>query len=79
MSAPVGPGGRPLTVEEEKAIASLERLARRWPDSLTLFSWSGSLVIFKSDEWRARPEPCDNASDYSVGHIQGIPNDGGDP
>ena len=45
MSDPVGPEGRPLTVEEEKAIASLERLARRWPDSLTLFSWFGSLVM----------------------------------
>ncbi len=82
MTEGVGPEGRRLTVEEKKAIASLKRLAKKWPDSLTLFSWSGSLVVFKSDEWRARPDYDDlgySASDYNVDTIHGIPNDGGDP
>ncbi len=89
MSAPVpgepsglGEDGRALTDEERKAIAALKRLARRWPGSLTLFSWSGSLHIFKTDEWSERgqygPTGYD-ANDYGVACIDGIPNDGGDP
>lgn len=80
-SPDVGNDGRPLTDEERKAIASLKRLAKRWPASLTLFSWSGSLVIFKSDEWRAaKTDSNDHDSNpYVVDHISGIPNDGGDP
>jgi len=54
-----------LTKEEQKAIASLERLAKKWPKSLQLFSWSGSLEIIKDEA--------------VVGSISGIPNDGGDP
>ena len=61
------------------AIRSLQRLARNWPDSLTLFSWSGSLHVFKSDEWDIRDERATVASDYTVDTIEGIPNDGGDP
>lgn len=81
MSDDVGIAGRPLTAEEEKAIASLKRLAKRWPRSLTLFSWSGSLVIFKTDEWDGRNDasPRTDANDYVVDGISGIPNDGGDP
>ncbi len=88
MSAPVpgepngvGEDGRALTDEERKAIAALKRLAARWPDSLTLFSWSGSLVVFKTDEWQdfGALGPTDgNAGDYIVDSIHGIPNDGGD-
>jgi hypothetical protein len=40
---PPTPEDIPLTDEERKAIASLERLAKRWPQSLKLFSRSGSL------------------------------------
>jgi hypothetical protein len=75
----VGPEGRPLTAKERKAIADLQKLADRWPKSLTLFSWSGSLVIFKTDEWEARGFEYEDANDYTVDHINGIPNDGGDP
>lgn len=58
-----------LTLEEQKAIASMQRLAKKWPNTLQLFSWSGSLNILK-----------DNGSEKCVvGHISGIRNDGGDP
>jgi len=30
-----------LTKAEQKAIASLERLAKKWPKSLYLFGWAG--------------------------------------
>ncbi len=74
----VGETGRPLTRAEAKAIADLKALARRWPQTLRLFSWSGSLVVFKEDEWAARKE-ADEMNDYTVDTIVGIPNDGGDP
>jgi hypothetical protein len=78
----VGEDGRALTAKERKAIADLQALAKRWPRSLTLFSWSGSLYVFKSDEWAARGHSGPNgydANDYEVAHVSGIPNDGGDP
>ncbi|RLI63007.1 MAG: hypothetical protein DRO67_06400 [Candidatus Asgardarchaeum californiense] len=59
-----------ITKEEEKAIASLERLAKKWPDSISLFSWSGTLVVMKHIE--------DGRLGY-ITTIEGIPNDGGDP
>lgn len=69
---------RELTDEEAKAIRSLERLAKKWPKSLMLFSWSGALHVM------------DHATVFDIsggtGHheasittISGIPNDGGDP
>ncbi len=67
-----------MTRAEAKAIAGLKALARRWPQTLKLFSWSGSLVVFKEDEWAARKE-ADEMNDYTVDTIAGIPNDGGDP
>jgi len=59
-----------LTVKEQKAIKSLERLAKKWPISLQLFSWSGSLCILKKDS---------SGGDCYVAGISGIRNDGGDP
>ncbi|MFV7762852.1 hypothetical protein ACNPKZ_20165 [Shewanella algae] len=38
-----------LTKKEQQAIAELEKLAKKWPQSLELFSWSGSLHVFKKD------------------------------
>jgi len=60
-----------ITIEEEKAIKSLERLAKKWPDTLQLFSWSGELHIFKLDD-------AGVFCDVPGFHIP-IPNDGGDP
>jgi hypothetical protein len=62
---------RDLSAEEAKAVRSLKRLARTWPQSLKLFSWSGSLVVMDADM-----EPGDDAV---LEQIHGIPNDGGDP
>lgn len=59
-----------ITLEEQKAIASLERLAKKWPKTLQLFSWSGSLTILKKDN---------NMKWASITTVAGIPNDGGDP
>jgi hypothetical protein len=66
----------PLTDEERRAIASLERLAKRWPRSLTLFSWSGTLCIVRSD---ADLLNGGNPNDAIITTVEGIPNGGGDP
>jgi hypothetical protein len=59
-----------ITPEEAAAIRSLKRLAKNWPNSLRLFSWSGSLHVLKR-----------NSNDIyaSIATISNIPNDGGDP
>lgn len=60
-----------ITIEEQKAMKSLERLSKKWPETLRLFSWSGRLCVFKQDDsgmW------CDLPF-----HADGISNDGGDP
>lgn len=61
-----------LTLDEVKAVRSLERLAKRWPSKdLRLFSFSGSLIVTK--------RCLDTDREYVVGSINGIGNDGGDP
>lgn len=62
---------RELTDAETKAIKSLKRLARTWPQSLKLFSWSGSLVVMDAD--------IETGEEAVLDAIHGIPNDGGDP
>ena len=64
-----------LNREELAAVQALQRLGERWPESLTLFSWSGSLVVFRTEDYRS------GRSLNAVPHtdILGIPNDGGDP
>lgn len=59
-----------LTKKEQQAIAELNALAKRWPKSLKLFSWSGALCVFKQDS-----DGCDAVIEF----IGGIPNGGGDP
>jgi hypothetical protein len=78
MVTGVGQNGPPLTKREQKAIADLKKLANRWPDTLMLFSWSGSLVVFKGAEWHVRPD-SDDPNAYIIDSIDGIDNDGGDP
>ena len=75
---PVPAEDRAQTDEERRAIATLHRLSKRWPKSLMLFSWSGSLVVVDREQWHA-------ATDVDRGHGRcvmariDIPNDGGDP
>lgn len=61
-----------LTAEERRAIASLKRLAKRWPQSLMLFSQSGTLCVMPADWDRTDPD------ESVITQIEGIPNDGGD-
>lgn len=66
----------PLTEQERKAIASLKRLAKNWPDSLWLFSQNGNLLVIRKDiEGRRHPG---SPQEYEVTNITGIDNDGGD-
>jgi len=71
------------TPEEERAIKSLQRLAKRWPASLWLFSASGALCVMQADEnGEARKgggaQSADGMDpDYCLATIN-IPNDGGD-
>lgn len=71
--------GDELTDEERRAIASLQRLAKRWPKSLTLFSWSGSLVVYHTADKDQFVLGGVEANDLILEAIDGIPNDGGDP
>ena len=69
-----------LTKDEQRAIASLKRLAKRWPQSLWLFSASGTLCVMRKDEDGQQPHLPDHGVDpaFMVDTISGIPNDGGD-
>lgn len=59
-----------LTKKEQQAISELKALAKRWPKTLTLFSWSSSLCVLKNDS---------DGCQAQIDSITGIPNDGGDP
>lgn len=70
-----------MTHEEAVAVAALQRLAKRWPASLWLYSASGSLHVMKvgadgQPVMRAGQEGVDPA--YIMASIDGIFNDGGD-
>jgi hypothetical protein len=71
--------GDDLDDRELAAIGSLQRLAKRWPRSLTLASMGGSLVVVRTNDARftdggAAPE----RSAAAVAYVEGIPNTGGD-
>lgn len=68
--------GHIVTEDEKRAIEALQRLAGRWPQSLTLFSWSGTLCIVRSEEDLFNGG---DPNDAIVAEIGGIPNDGGGP
>lgn len=70
------------TDDERRAIATLNRLAKRWPKSLWLFSASGILCVMRTRQGGQRASGGDNAEDgydpdYCCATID-IPNDGGD-
>ncbi len=70
-----------LTKEEKAAIASLERVAAKWPQSLWLYSASGTLNVMKKSQGIKRVMfalPHGGvAPGMSVAQIE-IENDGGD-
>lgn len=71
-----------LTHEERLAIAALKRLAKRWPQSLWLFSAGSSLHVMRQPEdgkrhgSGVRGEQMDQ--ELSITTIEGIPHEGGD-
>lgn len=67
----INQGRRPLSANEARAISELKRLAKRWPKTLKLFSWSGSLVVMDAN--------MEAGAGAELDWIDGIPNDGGDP
>ena len=68
-----------LTKEEASAIDTLQRLGKRWPKSLWLFSASGSLYVMRKEVGGRRHAPTVNRdSDFIAATIMGIENDGGD-
>ena len=68
-----------LTKEEASAIDTLQRLGKRWPKSLWLFSASGSLYVMRKEADGGRHAPKVNRdSDFIAATIMGIENDGGD-
>lgn len=62
---------------EAQAIAALERVAKRWPRSLQLFSAAGSLLVVRNG-WGVGGD-ARMTDDDVIARITGIPNDGGDP
>lgn len=69
-----------LTADEQRAVDSLERLGRRWPQSLMLFSTGGErLCVIRVADQDALMADWDSNEDLVVAYIEGIPNDGGDP
>lgn len=56
-----------LSSLEEEVIKTLEKLAKKWPKTLKLFSFSGSLCVVR------------DKTGEILTTIRGIPNGGGDP
>jgi len=68
-----------LTPEEKKAIAALKRVAKRWPESLWLFSASGTLHVMKKNEQGERVMLSSDGVDPDFAITSAyIENDGGD-
>lgn len=67
-----------LTRQEELAIELLKKAARHWPESLWLFSASGTLNVMKRDDNGKRVMDGYGYDPNYVIAIIDIPNDGGD-
>ena len=71
-----------LTKDEDAAINGLKRIAKKWPESLWLFSASGTLYVMRKKDGGyahggGNPSPGGVNPDYIVDKID-IENDGGD-
>lgn len=71
---------RDLTDAEAKAVRSLKRVAKTWPETLWLFSASGTLcVMVKGEDGDRMRTPDGMGFDSSgVAETVKIENDGGD-
>jgi hypothetical protein len=67
-----------LTKEERNAVRCLEQLAKRWPESLELFAWAGTLVVLRVPDGE-EPAHKHSMTERVVARILGIRCDGGDP
>lgn len=66
-----------LDADEKRAIATLKRLSRSWPKTLTLASMGGDLFVLRS-EYRDSMTDGSIEDEYIVAEIRNIPNTGGD-
>jgi len=62
---------RELTDAEAKAVRSLKRLAKTWPESIKIFGWSGNLCIMDAE--------MEAGASAMLDEVYGIECDGGDP
>jgi len=62
-----------VTKEEVKAMKALERLSKKWPNSLQLFGWAGTLTVLKKNE--EDKFVCVDG----ICNLRGMYCDGGDP
>lgn len=67
---------RALTKDEKAVIASLKRLAKRWPRTLTLAFMDGELVVFRTGDPLFLSDD-DRREESVIADIPGIPNTGG--
>lgn len=72
------------TTGEVVAINALKRLAKVWPHTLRLYSWSGTLVVVdltKGDSGRCVTSDINDCFMHTIGGTGrfNISNDGGEP
>jgi hypothetical protein len=64
-------------VAECAAIEALQRLAKRWPQTLTLVSMDGALHVIHTGDERYGLSFGPDRQQAIIADIDGIPNDGG--
>jgi hypothetical protein len=69
--------GDDISDDEARAIHELNRLAARWPRTLTLVSMGGSLAVIRTGDPRYGARHPGDRQDAIIENIDGIPNDGG--
>ena len=68
-----------VTEEEQQAINDLQRLRKRWPKTLWLFSASGTLCVMrKGPDGNRATLPGGGVDQAYIVATVGIENDGGD-
>lgn len=70
--------GDDVTAQEKAAIVALERLAKKWPRTLTLASMGGSLIVVHSNDERFDTDLPVNRAEAVLFTTLDIPNTGGD-